>query len=142
MVGAHSCITMNLKSIKRVIMTQPNEPHGERAKRMMGIGSAVLEFFDKHPNQVVHLNDIAEQTGFPKDRVQNAISNLALRNTANAKQRLKVEIRGQAWTWRSGKLEGDMTKLDTLYVQVYESQSGRILVEDEKGVLYPLGDPI
>src|SRR5882762_975230 len=136
MVGAHSCITMKLhnrlKLIKRVVMTQPNEPEEDvtaRTVRVAGVMAAVLSYFDKHPNQVLHIGEISEAVGFPSDKVRGAINNIKTANKAGAKKRLKVELQGQAWIWRSGPTDG--TTLDTLYVKAYESKSGKILVEDE-----------
>src|SRR5882757_8558953 len=106
-----------------------------RTTRATGIMGTVLAYFDKHPNQILHLNDIAEGTGFPKEKVRDAINNIRTGNKADAKTRLKVEVQGQAWLWRSGKVEG---RLDTLYVKAYESKSGVILVESEDGTLYKL----
>lgn len=112
-------------------MTEPNE-----TTRSPGVTAAVLSYLDKHPNQVLHLGEISEATGFPPKSVQSAINNIKQANKADAKNRLKVELQGQAWVWRSGPI--DSTTLDTLYVKAYESKSGEILVEDEDGQLYKL----
>jgi len=122
-------------------MTQPNAPQEDvtaRTVRVAGVQALVLAYFDKHPNQVLHIAEISEAVGSPSDKVRNAINNIRTGNKADAQKRLKVELQGQAWVWRSGNLGTDGSTLDTLYVKAYESKSGVVLVEDENGQVYKL----
>src|SRR5882757_3543026 len=107
-------------------MTESSAPQEDVTARTVtgaGVQALVLAYFDKHPNQVLHIGEIAEAVGSPSDKVRNAINNIRTGNKADAKKRLKVELQGQAWVWRSGNVGADGPTLDTLYVKAYESKS-------------------
>lgn len=137
-VGSLSCNIVKLLNGVNMTEIAPKAETATKKSRSTGAQAAVLAYFEKHPNQVLHLKDIAEDTGFAPDKVRSAINNLNTGNKADAKKRLKVEIRGQAWVWRSGKLDSDSgATLDALFVKVYESEKGNYsLAEDENGEPY------
>lgn len=105
-----------------------------RKVRNSGASATVLEYLDKHPNQVLYLKDIAEDTNLPQVVVQRSIARIRYGNVANAQERLVVESSGHVWLWKSAKPKSP----DNYFVQVYASPTGLLLAEDENGALYKL----
>ena len=125
-------------------MTEPVPSEKKiKAKRATGVQAAVLQYMDKHSNQTLYLNDIANDISYPAKIVQNAITALRYSNKSGAQERLEIVVRGQAYMWHSGKVEDGKVELDDLYVKVFVDEvSGAILVRGEDNKLYKLVGPL
>ncbi len=109
----------------------------EKQKRTFGAQVAVLEYLQKRANVTVFVNDMVQDLGLNKNTVQKCVSNLRYQNKAEARERLIVEIAGQAWTWRTGSIAGVS---GPLYEVAFQTKSGRVYVQDEDGEIFPLGN--
>lgn len=109
-------------------MTEP------RKVRNSNVSALVLEYLDKHPNQTLHLKDVAEDLKADPASVQRAMNRIRYANIAGGQERLVVQASGHAWLWKSAPHK----VADNYFVQVYASPTGLLLAEDEEGILYKL----
>lgn len=110
-------------------------------KRNSGVWSAVLEYFNKHPNEVLYLKDIAADVGYPERAVQSAVSSLRYYDRAEAKTRLSIEVAGRAWIWHAGpadRLTPSPEVMSKVYSPVFQTASGTVLVTDAERNVYKL----
>lgn len=110
----------------------------DKNKRAMGIGAAVLSYFDKHPDITVYLKDIAQETGYPEDKVQASINGMRNRNVGDLATRCTIVMAGQAWRV-SSKPVSLLKSTKRLFEERFTTDRGTIIVEEvDSGKLYSL----
>lgn len=100
----------------------------ERAKRNGSVSKIVLEYAMQHQGVLIHVNDIAKDTGLTEQQVRAAIRKMTEEEKTGT---WEVALRGSAWTFtpKSNRREGDWILLEVV-AAIKDSDKRLVRAED------------
>ena len=112
----------------------------ERKKRVP-VEGPVIEYMRSHPNKPQSSTQVARALGLRTNSVATSMGRWADRGQLRSLR----EQMGQGWYVYDGPAEADMpahpnAQKGAMFMVVGRTASGQVFVEDEDGVLWPLGD--
>lgn len=82
-------------------------PVAEAPKRRNGsVSKTVLEYGMQYPGQLLHVNQISQETGLEASQVRAAIRNMMAPGAPAGLGTWEVALRGNAWTYHPAKPAG------------------------------------
>ena len=107
--------------------------------RANGIQAHVMAQFTKHPGSVIYLNDMAAESKFDARQLQNSVRQIINRNILPG---IEIVSRGNSWRYMPNKKVEADPKETGLLEKLGSTKSGKILVRDEDGTIYTLGEEL
>ena len=117
----------------------------QKRQRISGVSRRVSEYLSKVPNTVVHVGDIASDTGLTRHQVLYSLANLRARNGYT----IETRLRGESYIYRPSDtalapsviIPQQRTKsTPRIFEEVGSTRDGVTIVRDEEAQLYRLAD--
>jgi hypothetical protein len=100
------------------------------------VKSALIKYFDEHPDQRLHLEDIAKATQLTEEQVRTGVNNLRASEPIPYGN-IRSIVRGRVWMYQTEDTEKPETRSTTDLMRVcYRSKHGWVLAEDHEGNLW------
>lgn len=100
------------------------------------VKSALIKYFDEHPEERLHLEDLAKHTGLTEDQVRTGINNLRASEPIPYGN-IRSIVRGRVWIYETEPRDVPETRSDTDLMHIcYRSKHGWVLLEDHDGALW------
>lgn len=100
------------------------------------VKSALIKYFDEHPDERLHLADIAKATELTEQQTQTGINNLRASEPVPYGN-IRAVVRGRVYQYITVEEDKPETRSDTdLMHTCYRSKHGWVLLEDRNGDLW------
>lgn len=102
-------------------------------KRATGARTFVLEYFHRHVGEEVWITDLASESGFTTQQLQNCISGV-IRNEPNCG--IESMVRGRSWRYLPPEQRPEAVNGKRIFEEMAASKTGQIVIQDDEGNLF------